>query len=145
MNAVACKMKYPPVIVAGNVTKRKQQHIIRCMSDIDRSTCDAQPANPISEIGMSLGRQRNHSINSTAKDRHSAPPNIPLAAVTRAASPAGPCDVRGVMLHLGPGASRKRVPPSPDVPSGNNLGCITNEVTSALRPVSSRTSRMLDS
>jgi hypothetical protein len=53
--------------------------------------------------------------------------------------------MRGVMLHLGPGASRKRVPPSPDVPSGNNLGSITDEVTSALRPVSSRTSRMLDS
>jgi len=29
------------------------------------------------------------------------------------------------MLHLGPGASRKRVPPSPDVPSGNTLGSIT--------------------
>ena len=33
--------------------------------------------------------------------------------------------MRGVMLHLGPGASRKRVPPSPDVPSGNTLGSIT--------------------
>jgi hypothetical protein len=39
------------------------------------------------------------------------------------------------MLHLGPGASRKRVPPSPDVPSGNTLGSITRAVTSALRPV----------
>jgi hypothetical protein len=39
------------------------------------------------------------------------------------------------MLHLGPGASRKRVPPSPDVPSGNTLGSITRTVTSALRPV----------
>ena len=29
------------------------------------------------------------------------------------------------MLHLGPGASRKRVPPAPDVPSGNTLGSIT--------------------
>ena len=29
------------------------------------------------------------------------------------------------MLHLGPGAFRKRVPPSPDVPSGNTLGSIT--------------------
>ena len=29
------------------------------------------------------------------------------------------------MLHLGPGASRKRVPPSPAVPSGNTLGSIT--------------------
>ena len=55
--------------------------------------------------------------------------------ITRAAGPAGTCDVRGVMLHLGPGASRKRVPPSPDVPSGNTLGSITRAVTSALRPV----------
>jgi len=29
------------------------------------------------------------------------------------------------MLHLVPGASRKRVPPYPDVPSGNTLGSIT--------------------
>jgi hypothetical protein len=36
----------------------------------------------------------------------------------------GTCDVRVVMLHLGPGASRKRVPPSPDVPSENTLGSI---------------------
>ena len=33
----------------------------------------------------------------------------------------------------GPGASRKRVPPSLDVPSGNTLGSITHEATSALR------------
>ena len=32
-----------------------------------------------------------------------------------------------------PGASRKRVPPSLDVPSGNTLGSITHEATSALR------------
>jgi hypothetical protein len=32
--------------------------------------------------------------------------------------------VRGVMLHLGPGASRKRVPPSPDLPSGNNSAAL---------------------
>jgi hypothetical protein len=55
--------------------------------------------------------------------------------ITRAAGPAGTCDVRGVMLHLGPGASRKRVPPSPDVPSGNTLGSITRAVTSTLRPM----------
>ena len=49
----------------------------------------------------------------------------PAACCHACCSPAGPCDVRGVMLHLGPGASRKRVPPSPDVPSGNTLGSIT--------------------
>ncbi|MFN5834055.1 MAG: hypothetical protein ACK56K_09880 [Akkermansiaceae bacterium] len=32
-----------------------------------------------------------------------------------------------------PGASRKRVPPSLDVPSGNTLGSITHEATSARR------------
>ena len=64
-------------------------------------------------------------FNNSPKDRRSAPPGIPLAAVTRAASPAGTCDVRGVMLHLGPGPSQQsRVPPSPDVPSGNTLGSI---------------------
>ncbi len=44
------------------------------------------------------------------------------------------------MLHPLPGASRKRVPPSADVPSGNTLGSITREVTSTLRPCSSRAS-----
>ncbi len=33
------------------------------------------------------------------EDRRSAPPSIPLAAVTRVAGPAGTCGVRGVMLH----------------------------------------------
>ena len=86
------------------------------------------------------------SSNSVApKDRRSAPPGIPLAAVTRAAGPAGTCDVRGVMLHLGPGASRKRVPPSPDVPSGNTLGSITRRSQVASGLCSSRASRMLGS
>ena len=40
-----------------------------------------------------------------------------------------------------PGPSRQcRVPPSADVPSGNTLGSITREVTSTLRPRSSRAS-----
>ena len=50
---------------------------------------------------------------------------MPLACCHASCWPLGPCDVRGVMRHLGPGASRKRVPPSPDVPSGNTLGSIT--------------------
>ena len=53
------------------------------------------------------------------------PLSIPLRAVTCAASPAGTCDVRGVMLHpvRVPPASGS-LPPS-DVPSGNTLGSIT--------------------
>ena len=40
----------------------------------------------------------------------------------------GPCDVRGAMLHLGPGASRKRVPPSPDIPLGITPNSITRRI-----------------
>ena len=50
---------------------------------------------------------------------------MPLACFHLSCWPPGPCDVRGVMLHPLPGASRKRLPPSADVPSGNTLGSIT--------------------
>ena len=51
-------------------------------------------------------RKREFDILSSDKtpspeDRRSAPPDMPLASVTRAASPAVTCDVRKVMLHLG--------------------------------------------
>jgi hypothetical protein len=55
----------------------------------------------------------------------SAPFIHPAACCRAFCSPAGPCDVRGVMLHLGPGAFRKQVPPSPDVPSWNTVGWIS--------------------
>ena len=37
--------------------------------------------------------------SSFPEDRRSAPANIPLRADHGCSSPAGPCDVRGVMLH----------------------------------------------
>jgi len=49
------------------------------------------------------------------------------------------------MLHLGPGASRKRVPPSPDVPSGNTLGSITRRSHKYPAACSPRASRNLGS
>ena len=49
------------------------------------------------------------------------------------------------MLHLGPGASRKRVPPSPDVPSGNTLGSITRRSHKSPTACSPRASPKLGS
>ena len=49
------------------------------------------------------------------------------------------------MLHLGPGASRKRVPPSPDVPSGNTLGSITRRSHKSPTACSPRASTKLGS
>ena len=80
-----------------------------CISPSKEVNTEVGAKSPLHESAPSR-ISTNHPLvcsSNSPEDRRSAPPGIPLAAVTRAAGPAGPCDVRGVMLHLGPGASQQ--------------------------------------